>query len=957
MARNKSLKKVLYSLICIILYFNVVSVKAQNQGLAKKQDPLTLPKSRVAFQKAVPVKKFVAQTVLKKNAPGEYLITKGWEMIEASKVNFLPKRVSQEGINTSKWYNAVVPGTVLTTLVNQGVYSDPYFGVNNLSIPDTLCRQNWWYRTVFKIPASEKNKPCRLYFKGINYSAEIWLNGIKLGNLKGAFLRGFYDISTLVKPLGNNVLAVNITPPPHPGIPHEESPSAGTGPNGGQLCLDGPTFISSEGWDWIPGIRDRNIGIWQDVAIQFYGSLRLDDSQIITDLSLPDTSKANVFIKTELTNTSIKAITAKVSVRIEKISISQDVKLAAGQTKLVSFSPNDYPELHLKDPRLWWPNGYGNPNLYQAFISVTVNNKVSDSKIVRFGIRELSYELTVDDADKKEHRVEFNPLATYSKIKKPVFDNVNRRKYEGEVVVPSLNKGVDISALTELTEKDAAPYLVIKVNGKRIFCKGGNWGMDDGMKRVSRAHLEPYFKLSKNANFNMLRNWTGENTEELFYELCDEYGMLVWNDFWLSTEGYNLNPLDNKLFLDNAADVIKRFRNHPSIVIWCPRNEGYAPEGLEKELAQLVYENDGTRHYQGNSRYLNLRPSGPWHYLKDSKDYFTKIAEGFNTELGTPSIPEAATIRKMMAKEDTWPIGDVWYYHDFHEGQKEYVKAIDSLYGKAESLDDFSKKAQLINYDSHRAMFESWNSKMWNKTTGLLLWMTHPAWPSTVWQVYSSDYDTYGAYYASKKACEPVHIQMNLHDNKVIVCNTSLGTFKETVANLSLFDLSGNKIYQKELKKDIAENQVSYFFTPELPGVLPDIYLCRLTLTDKAGTVISHNDYWKTANGSDFKKLNQLPESKLEFKINDISNGNVSFTLTNTSDVICLGIKPAISNKGNGNILPAYFSDGYFNLLPGEVKQLSIAYDIKEKSAVKLMVRAYNFTEKEFSDNSFTLNK
>jgi beta-galactosidase/beta-glucuronidase len=218
--------------------------------------------------------------------------------------------------------------------------------------------------------------------------------------------------------------------------------------------------------------------------------------------------------------------------------------------------------------------------------------------------------------------------------------------------------------------------------------------MDDGMKRVSRERLEPYFRLHRDANYNMVRNWTGESTEELFYELSDEYGMLVWNDFWLSTEGYNLDVNDNDLFMANATDVVKRFRNHPSIAIWCPRNEGYAPAQLEPRLAELIATEDGTRHYAPNSRNLNLRPSGPWHYLKDAGEYYRNHAEGFSTELGTPSVPTAATMRSFIPAEDQWPVSDTWYYHDLHDGQKDYIHAMESRYGKTTGLDDFCKKAQ-----------------------------------------------------------------------------------------------------------------------------------------------------------------------------------------------------------------------------------------------------------------------
>lgn len=348
-------------------------------------------------------------------------------------------------------------------------------------------------------------------------------------------------------------------------------------------------------------------------------------------------------------------------------------------------------------------------------------------------------------------------------IDKPIFDNSQRREVEKRVFIPTLQ---DENLITKMTKIEGqSPYLIIYVNGKKIFCRGGNWGMDDGMKRTSREKLEPAFQLHKHANFNMIRNWTGESTEDIFFQLADEYGMLVWNDFWISTEGYNLNPLDENLFLENSLDVIKRFRNHASIAIWCPRNEGYAPLGIEYALAKQIANEDGTRFYIGNSREINLRPSGDWAYIEKPIEYFNKYAFGFSTEIGTFSIPTANTIKKFLKKEDWWPINDAWHYHDLHSNNQNlegYLKAIDKKYGKSNSLDDFAKKAQLLNYDSYRTIFESWNSKIWNNTSGVLLWMTHPAWPSMIWQTYSYDFESTGAFFGSKKACEPIHIQFNL---------------------------------------------------------------------------------------------------------------------------------------------------------------------------------------------------
>lgn len=936
-------KLIIGALICCLFLHN--GVFAQNFGLSQKQDPSTLPVTKGNIPKTERKPKTIARTILKPGLDGEFIISGGWELTEANKLVAKSGSIFDPSFNTSDWYNATVPGTVLTTLVNEGVYPHPYFGLNNMFIPDSLCRMDWWYRTSFTKPESANVNKCWLIFNGINYKADVWLNGVLLGKINGAFTRGEFEITQHLKT--ENVLAVHIYPPHNPGIPHEESSSAGQGPNGGQLCLDGPTFISSEGWDWVPGIRDRNIGIWQDVILKFTGAVKMIDPQIITDLPLPDTTQASITIKTVLQNTSFRKQTITLNGKIENIKFDYITELEPGEGKLVVLNPSLIPQLNILSPRLWWPNGYGKPDLYKLELTLTNDNKtISDAKTIRFGIRELSYEITADAQNRQNLRIDFNPTLAY-KAGKPVFDNVDRRQVIDGVWIPKIRKDVSQSLLTEISANETAPYLVIKVNGQPVYCKGGNWGMDDAMKNCSREYLEPYLKLHRDANFNMVRNWTGESTEEAFYELCDEYGMLVWNDFWLSTEGYNLNVNDNKLFLDNAREVIVRFRNHPSVAIWCPRNEGYAPAAIEEALANLIVKEDGTRYYQGNSRNLNLRPSGPWHYFKDPAEYFRVNSQGFNTEQGTPSIPTAATMRKMMAEEDVWPVSEAWYYHDLHDGQKDYINAINALYGKSDNLETFCKKAQMVNYDSHRAMFESWNSKLWNNTSGLLLWMTHPAWPSTVWQVYSWDYETFGSYFASKKACEPVHIQMNLHDNKIVAVNTSLKTFHEAKVKLEIFDLQGKKIFNKEMLTTISGNRLTECFTPSLAENMPEVYLARVSLTNKNGNVLSVNEYWKANPDKNFKDFNALQTTQVSGKMLKKNNNEVyTFTISNREKVPAVALKLNLRNAStNEIILPAYFSDGYFTLMPGESRTITLELSKAYSVPMKITAEGYNVNE------------
>lgn len=858
-----------------------------NFGLSAPQEAADLPRSEAPVRQPVRLAKRLPQPRLEALSERVWTVTGGWEL-------------SEDG--TGEWLDATVPGTVLTTLVDQGVYPDPCYGLDNLAIPDDLCRKTWLYRTEVPLgPGQLGAARLELLFEGINYRAEVRFNGTRLGRIDGAFIRGRFDVTALARE--HNLLEVKIFPPPNPGIPHEQSARTGRGPNGGMLCLDGPTFIASEGWDWMPGVRDRNIGIWQDVRLLATDGLVLGDTQVRTDLPLPSTAYADVSVTTTVSNTLPADRTVRVTAETDGLSLSGDFFVRAGATVPVRLQGR------MEAPRLWMPNGYGEPNLYDLRVDCSALGRVSDRQDIRFGVRELSYELSVDAPGAPGLRIEYDPAQG------AIFDNRQLRPVGNGVEIPSLRPSVDVSSLRLLEPDATAPYLVIRVNGIRIFCRGGNWGMDDLLKRVSRERLEPFFVLHRAAGFNMVRNWTGESTEEAFYALCDEYGLLVWNDFWMSTEGYNLPPHDEDLFLANATDAVRRFRNHPCIALWCPRNEGYAPEGLERKLSEMIAAEDGTRHYHPNSRYCCLRPSGPWHYFPEAARY-AEMAAGFNTELGSPSIPTAATMRKFLPEPDLWPVGDAWHYHDYHHPEVEaFGTALERLYGPAAGLDDFCRKAQLMGYDSYRAMIEAWNGRMWDSASGILLWMSHPAWPSVEWQTYSRDGETTGAWFGAKKACEPLHVQMQLADRQVIVINSTPSSRAAVTVRAEVFSLAGKRLFQvlsAPFAAPADARTLPDLRVPEQPGVT----LVRLTLLE-GKTAVSVNEYLCSPEG--FRVLETLPAATLRAR--PLGGGRVE--IRNTGHTVAVGILPRLL-VGDAPYLPAPFSDGGFHLLPGERRVITL---------------------------------
>jgi beta-galactosidase/beta-glucuronidase len=949
-------------------------VQTQGQaGYRAPQDPSTLPTSRAAYSKPEAIKRPPAGASLTADSANTWTFTDGWQLREARNVNATPAQLGAPSFDAKGWLRATVPGTVLTTMIDDGVYPDPDFGLNNMAIPESLNKQDYWYRNEFKLPAAlapgKAGQHTELTFEGINYKATVWLNGVLLGDVTGAFVRGVFDVSAALKP-GKNVMVVRISPPPHPGIPNEQSILGGPGGNGGIMELDGPTFLATEGWDWIPAIRDRNSGIWQPVTLTTTNTLKIGDTHIVTSFPDHDITSAAIDISVPVTNYSHTDAQVQVDCEFEGVHLHQSVTIAPGES-VVEFTPAKFPELRLQHPRLWWPNGYGAPELYHLKVSVGEGKEISDTKTVRFGVREITYELSLLDATGHLRRVEFSPTAARGTTV-PVVDvshngmrdipsadaaalnlsEAQRSGWQYQTDVASFAPGGEAS--TSITpDKDIAiaPYLAIKVNGVRIAVRGGNWGMDDSRKRVSREHLEPFFRLDRDAHLNMIRNWVGQDSEETFYDLADEYGMLVWNDFWESTQNYNLEAEDPALFLSNVADTIKRFRNHPSIALWCGRNEGVPQPIINMGIDKLVRTLDGTRYYSPSSNQVNLQHSGPYSY-QDPALYFTALNRGFSVETGTPSMPTLESFKSMVAPADQWPISDAWAYHDWHQSGNgdtaPFMDALQTEFGAATSLEDFERKAQMLNYVDHRAIFEGMNANLWSPNSGRLLWMTQPAWPSTMWQILSSDYDTQASFYGTKKACEPLHVQLNLATYQVDVINTTLTPQSRLQVSAKVYSLANALLFSTSEPADVAADSSTHSVKLDLDKYLGNgVTLVKLQLADANGNVVSENLYWLAAKPSAYRALNNLPSVALQATATSHIVGDVvdvSVHLTNPAATATLENKlTLLSAEDHQRILPAYYSDNYISLLPGESKTVEIEYPRKSHAdRVEIGLRGWN---------------
>ncbi|MGK6323200.1 glycosyl hydrolase 2 galactose-binding domain-containing protein [Sphingomonas sp. DT-51] len=932
-----------------------LQVKTQ-YGLTTPQPAWELPTSKAPAARPVATPASDAPA-LARAAAGRWDVN-GWRMAAAPGVRAAGAAISRPGYDARAWHAATVPGTVLTTLVDRGVYPDPTIGLNNMAIPETLARQSYWYRTEFHLPAGASER-LTLTFNGVNYAARVWVNGEEVGEIKGAFIRGSFDVGARMRRGARNSVAVLVAPPPHPGIAHEQSLAGGRGDNGGALMSDGPTFGASEGWDWIPAVRDRNTGLWQGVELAETGAVTLGDPAISTRLPRADLSLADVTIEVPVTNHGAGAVDTLVRAAFDDVVVERAVTVAPGATVTVRFTPEEQRALHIAQPRLWWPNGYGDPALHALTLTAASGGATSDRRQLDFGMRTVTYELGSLNAAGALRRVLVdNDMA--HRLGTPVLDERHPalRKVRGGWA-NSLMPGAERSpAVTTLPDDPLGTQLVLRVNGVRIAARGGNWGMDDMMKRVAPARLDPYFRLHRDAGMNVVRNWMGQSTEEAFYALADRYGLMVLNDFWESTQDNDAEAQDVPLFVANARDVVRRYRTHPSIVLWFGRNEGVPQPALQTALQDMVWEEDGTRLYKGNSRIINLGGSGPyeWH---PPEDYFTSYPRGFAVEVGTSSFPTLESWQRTAPAADRWPVSDTWVYHDWHQergvSMASFMRALESEFGAARNLADFERKAQMLNYESYRAIFEGFNAGLWTQNSARMLWMTHPAWPSTDFQIYSSDYDTHAAFYGTMKGAEPVHVQLDQPERRVLMVNTTRAPLYGVHVIALVTDVAGREVLRRAAQLDVPANATATALALGGDAALTAALargpvLVRLRAAGADGAALSENFYWQSAKPEDLRALAAMPDVALRASASAAAGSDgeraVEIALANEATTPALQAKLTLFDARGEQILPAYFSDNYVSLLPGEARRVMVRYPAS-RGAATVRLRGWNITAAE----------
>jgi len=868
------------------------------------------------------------------------------------------------------WVPVKVPSTVLTGLVANRIYPDPYSGMNNMLIPDASDEFNktyhleqyshlpntpnpwknpYWYRTSFKVPAADKGRHFQLIFKGINYRAAVWLNGHPIADstrMAGMFAEYSFDVSKTIKTGEENFLAVKIYPLDCPGLPAEEQLKA-LGDfflNGGPTGDIGKnvTMLCSVGWDWIPPVRDRNIGIWQPVYLRTSGDVTIMQPHLITDLpNLPDTTTAKLSINLTLSNHSLSSTKGvlKINIRPENfagqpIQISKEFTIAPQTKTVVDLNSANTTQFLIKNPRLWWPNGYGKANLYRIHLQYEANGIVSDDTTFVFGIRTV-----------------------------------------GSKAVEVANKSL---------RRD------FYVNGKRVHLTGGAWVPDMMLNRDSTRY-DAEMHLFRNSNINLVRIWGGGITpEDVFFDLADRYGMLVWSDFWVTGDthgefkGSTEYPLESNIFMSNVESTIYRIRNHPSLLLWTGGNEGHIRKELYDKMRDQVITLDGTRPFIPSSSGFARLPkgwNGAWpdnqtsgvysggpYTWQDSKKYY-HLADSakdwvFKDETGLPSQPPYTSLKKIIPnlvwdKTLPFPLNHSWGYHDAATGNGRYDQYYDQMvaqYGKPVSMEDFSVKMQLMNATGYQGIFEAAGHRL-NDIGGVMLWKLNAAFPSVVWQVFDWYLEPNAGYYFMQNGCEPVHVQLNPLDYNVTVLNRTYQSNPHLTVVADVYGMDSKSLFHQTAKVSLAATDVEDLFS--IPKILMEasgVKFVVLNIKDGSGKAVSHNVYW-LADDRDYKTLNNMPRTKVQATVLKTEKGKTetvwTLKFTNQTDQLAFFIHPQLLDDGS-ELLPSFWSANYFSLAPHETITVKVSVNsnqLKSKNQ-EVLVEGWNIEKTRMNISS-----
>jgi exo-1,4-beta-D-glucosaminidase len=855
-------------------------------------------------------------------------LTENWKMVPADKLEGVAEdQISSNDFSDAAWYRACVPGTVLGSLVTNGVVEDPYFGINMQKVDPEQFKQPWWFRTSFELTGDDVRKNISLRFNGINYRADLWVNGSKIAGKES--LAGTYRMFTFnideCKKTGANTIALKMW-----------------------QHADGEYSIGFVDWNPLP--RDRNMGIFREVILEINKGLTIQSPFVYSKVNTETRDAADLFIQAELVNSSDKTVEGIFSVDYELGAVEKKISIKAGDTLSCRLDPKEFKQLSVKNAELWWPNGMGNPKLYNLKAEFVVKNEVLDKVERKYGIREIKSYLNKD----------------------------KNRTFE--------------------------------INGKFVLLKGGGW-TDDVLLQDTKNSVEAQLRYVRHMNLNSIRCEGFWGKDETLYDLCDEYGILVmigWNCHW-EWEEYLLKPTHEKyggavsdedinLLAASWKDQMLWLRNHPCIYVWMLGSDKLPAPKLEMKYIELFKKYDPSRSYSTSaggagtennnvvaevplvseiSGPTGMKMMGPYAWTPPYY-WFTDTtlggAWGFNTETCPGAeIPPVASLKKMLPEKSLWPIDKK--YWEFHTGRNEFttldrdITAIIKRYGGSSDIKEFSYKAQVNNYEVMRPMFESFVAYK-PASTGLVQWKLNSAWPELIWQLYDTYLQPNGAFYAVKKACTPLHAIYRYGFDDIYLANEDLNDAEDLTVKIRAFNINSKEIFSDQWTGEIKSNTSKFIYKlRDIKGLTP-VWFLDIRTYDKDNREVDNSFYWlsvkkdvldyegsrklpwpyytPTKQFADYTALDKLPKVQLQcdyqFSRNEKS-GNISLKVKNPSQSIAFFIfLDVINPESKQPVLPIYWNDNYVTLLPGEERTYSANYRLSDYSGGKpvLEVKAWN---------------
>ena len=873
---------------------------------------------------------FLAPVALAESAQPQgsrFLLHSGWVLQSSCELKTTGELISSPSFMTGGWHKTDVPSTVVAALVADKTYPDPYFGMNLRSIPgttypigknfaelpmpkDSPFRCSWWYRTEFLFPRGPGGRHVWLRFDGINYRANIWLNGHKLANahdVAGTYRRYEFDVTPLLDYSKANILAV-------------------------ETFAQTETDLGMNWQDWNPAPPDKNLGLYGDVYLDESGPVQIQWPEIVTHFPNASLDQADLTAIVGLRNATKKQVQAWVEGEIEGVHFRRKVVLRPDETRTVRFASEQYPQLRIRNPKLWWPAPVGPQNLHELSLRVTTGTEISDATSIRFGIREITSEL------------------------------------------------------------NAKGYRVFRVNRKRVLIRGGGWA-EDMLLRGSRERLEAQLTYLREMNLNTIR-LEGQMESDDLYDLADEMGILVMPG-WVCCTYWELWPKwklgDLPIARESLRSQILRLRHHPSAFVWLNGSDVPPPAWVERAYLKVLKDSDWPNPVLSSASATptaltgksGMKMSGPYDYVPPSY-WLTDLgkyggAYGFNTETGPgPAIPQMGSLRKMLPTEHLWPIDDFWNYHAASESfsnVNRFNKAMNGMFGTPSGLPDYLNRAQAMAYDGERAMFEAYARNKYT-STGVIQWMVNNAWPSIYWHLFDYYLQPAGGYFGTKKACEPLHVQYSYDDASVVVVNNLYQKFPGLTVSAEVYDFNLEKKFSRQEKVDVEEDGIERVLTiPHLPpGTASPVYFVRLALQDSKGEPLSSNFYWLSSNPAkiqwkkttyfddpppadptnsssiytpaspydDLKALDELPQVRLTASavIEAAPDARIRVKLQNPSVHLAFQVRLTIQHQGEETeILPVFWDDNYFELMPGETREVVARYTSRDVLGRNLELR------------------